>query len=214
MYSNRQNKTARHHVCNISKHWENFAEGSLITQLRYNDCLLCSVCNQVKNANEIGGQSKTCTTCRTPWICKLCSESFLVGNNTGLLDVYKRTRQPNHSNADILSKNNKKVNWRIIDETVMVSCHLPDLFVSTTDDASSCPVVVSERLSRKVRAFADYNLLMSADFQQLACSLSLSCTSLALDPGQAPACFELPSLQLSPVPPGLTIPAHDSKAGE
>ena len=75
---------ARCHVCNISKHWKHFVEGSLLnktrnTHLRCKDCLLCPGCNKLKNANKFSGQSKTCAACCKLWTCKPCGQSFLVG---------------------------------------------------------------------------------------------------------------------------------------
>ena len=69
-----QNEMARCHVCNISKHWKHFVEGSLLnknrnTHLRCKDCLLCPGCNKLKNANKFSGQSKTCAACCKLWTC-------------------------------------------------------------------------------------------------------------------------------------------------
>ena len=91
-----QNELARCHVCNISKHWKHFVEGSLLnktrnTHLRCKDCLLCPGCNKLKNANKFSGQSKTCTTCNTLWTCKPCGQSFLADMFDALnLDNHQR----------------------------------------------------------------------------------------------------------------------------
>ena len=89
---------ARCHVCNISKHWKHFVEGSLLnktrnTHLRCTDCLLCPGCNKLKNANKFSGQSKTCTTCCTLWTCKPCGQSFLA-------DKFDAPNLDNHQNSN------------------------------------------------------------------------------------------------------------------
>ena len=86
---------ARHHVCNIVKHKDEYPEFQLqrtrISPLRCKNCMHCPGCNKEKKGQLFNGNSKTCISCCTLWTCKPCGQNFLsVEFDTWNLRNYQR----------------------------------------------------------------------------------------------------------------------------